>query len=184
MALLEGEGIVLLLLFLFWVWALFDCISTDAVLCRNLPKGVWLILVLVLPDIGSLAWLLIGRPEKAGWKPGSPRSGRRPMGLEDHPRYSGTPDVTERRSAELDARLAQWEREQAAQRAPAPGELESGEKASGANAPADASSAANAGVHDLDAWESDLSRRETELRQRELEVRERELRQREDDLGE
>ena len=43
MALLEGEGIVVLLLFLFWVWALFDCISTDAVLCRNLPKGVWLI---------------------------------------------------------------------------------------------------------------------------------------------
>ena len=165
MALLEGEGIVLLLLFLFWVWALFDCISTDAVLCRNLPKGVWLILVLVLPDIGSLAWLLIGRPEKAGWKPGSPGSGRRPLGLEDHPRYSGTPDVTERRSAELDARLAQWERDQAAQHAGSNGE------------PAP-------GAENLDAWESDLSRRETELRQRELEVRERELRQREDELGE
>jgi hypothetical protein len=114
--LLEGEGIVVLLLFLFWVWALFDCISTDAASCRNLPKGAWLILVFALPDVGSLAWLLLGRPEKAGWKPGSQRSGRRPMGLEDHPHFSGTSDVSDRRSAELDARLDQWEREQSAQR--------------------------------------------------------------------
>ena len=47
------------------IWAIFDCISTDAALCRNLPKGVWLILVLILPDIGSIAWLLLGRPQNA-----------------------------------------------------------------------------------------------------------------------
>ena len=71
MILFETEGLVAFVLFLFWIWALFDCISTDGSLCRNLPKGVWLILVLLLPDIGALAWLLLGRPQKAGWRPGS-----------------------------------------------------------------------------------------------------------------
>ena len=61
MILFETGGLVALVLILFWVWALLDCISTDSALCRNLPKGVWLIIVLLLPDIGSLAWLLLGR---------------------------------------------------------------------------------------------------------------------------
>lgn len=106
-------GIVGFLIFALWIWAIFDCISTDASLCRNLPKGVWLILVIFLPTIGSLAWLLLGRPERAGWRPGSTQySGHpgNPLGLEDHPRYTGSFGVSDRRSAELDEQLAQWER--------------------------------------------------------------------------
>ena len=111
MILFEGGGLVALVLLLFWIWALLDCISTDSALCRNLPKGVWLIVVLLLPDIGSLAWLLLGRPEKAHWRPGSTdyRAPRRPIGLEDDPRYSAPAGVTDRKSAELDAELARWE---------------------------------------------------------------------------
>ena len=102
----------------FWIWALFDCIATDGALCRNLPKGVWLIVVLLLPDIGSLAWLLLGRPEKAHWRPGSTdyASPRRPVGLEDHPRYSAAAGVTERKSAELDAQLERWEADKTKER--------------------------------------------------------------------
>jgi hypothetical protein len=109
--LFETEGLVAFVLFLFWVWALFDCISTDSSLCRNLPKGMWLILVLLLPDIGALAWLLLGRPQKAGWRPGSTdyASPRRAIGPEDRPQYSVTPEITERRSKELDSRLDEWE---------------------------------------------------------------------------
>lgn len=115
----EAEGVVALLLFLFWIWALFDCISTDASLCRSLPKGVWLLLVIVLPDIGGIAWLLLGRPEKAHWRPGSTdyRAPRRPVGLEDQPRYSGAAGVSERRSAELDRQLDEWEAQQRARSA-------------------------------------------------------------------
>jgi len=162
--LVGAEGFVFFVLFLFWIWALFDCISTDAALCRNLPKGIWLILVIILPDIGALAWLLLGRPERASWRPGGTdySQQRRPLALEDHPRYSGTPGVTDRRSEELDQQLAEWEREQHAKR-----ELEAGSAS---------------GTH-LDEREAELARREAELRQRELELRERELEKREQDLG-
>ncbi len=142
----EVDGLVALVLFAFWVWALLDVIATDATLCRNLNKGVWLLIVLFLPDIGALAWLLLGRPEKGAWRPGSTdySASRRPVGVEDHPRYSATPAVTDRRSAELDQQLDAWEAEQRAKQA------------------------------DLDRRERELRERELALRERELERRERE----------
>jgi hypothetical protein len=159
MFLIESGGIVAVALLLFWVWALFDCVSTDASLCRNLPKGVWIVIVLLLPDIGSLLWLLLGRPERAHWRPGSTdyATPRRPVGLEDHPRYSAIAGVSDRRSAELDAQLDQWEQQQ---RAVEPAVQDR---------------------TDLESWEADLKRRELELRQRELEQREREIETRERD---
>ena len=87
----DVEGIVFVALFLFWIWALLDCIATDSSMCRNLPKPMWIILVLILPDIGALIWLLLGRPERSSWRPGSTdySAPRRPVGVEDSPRYTG-----------------------------------------------------------------------------------------------
>ena len=59
---LYADGLFGLLLLGLWLFCLFDVITTDEALCRNLPKIVWLIIVLLLPDIGSLAWLIAGRP--------------------------------------------------------------------------------------------------------------------------
>ena len=111
--LLDG-GIVGLLLLVFWIWALLDVIATDASTCRNLPKAMWVILVILLPVIGAIIWLVLGRPEKAHWRPGSSdyAAPRRPIGVEDAPRYSPTPIITDRRSRELDEELERWEREQ------------------------------------------------------------------------
>jgi hypothetical protein len=116
--LVGAEGVVFLVLFAFWIWAILDVIATESGRSRNLPKGVWLILVLLLPDIGSFAWLLLGRPPKASWRPGSTdySAPRRPIAYEDHPRYSATPEITDRRSEELDRRLDAWEAEQRAKR--------------------------------------------------------------------
>jgi len=143
--LIEAEGLVFLILFAFWIWAILDVIATDSGLCRNLPKGVWLILVLLLPAIGSLAWLLLGRPEKGSWRPGSTdySTPRRPIAYEDHPRYSATPEITDRRSQELDRRLDAWEAEQRVKKA------------------------------ELDRREAELRERELLLREREIEKRER-----------
>jgi hypothetical protein len=33
--------------------------------CRNLPKLAWLLIVIVLPEIGSIAWLIAGH----SWEP-------------------------------------------------------------------------------------------------------------------
>ena len=175
----EAEGVVALLLFVFWVWALLDCIATDGALCRNLPKGVWLILVLLIPDIGAVAWLLLGRPEKARWRPGSTdyTKSRGPVGLEDRPDYSGASDVSERRSAELDRRLERWETEQRALREKA--EPAKALPAAAPPAAADVSATDTPGeATDLDAWQAELDRREADLRRRELELRERELEER------
>jgi hypothetical protein len=169
----EAEGVVALVLIAFWIWALFDCISTDSALCRNLPKGFWLILVLLLPDIGALAWLLLGRPERAGWRPGSTdySAPRRPIGIEDSPRYSEIAGVTDRRSEELDRQLDDWEEQQRAQ-----GDATSSPAADPPTAPSPRA--------DLDAWEAELAAREEALRRRELEARERELDERDRGLDE
>ncbi|GAA0960773.1 PLD nuclease N-terminal domain-containing protein [Actinocorallia libanotica] len=51
-----------LLLVALWIYCIFDVVTTDARDCRNLPKPFWLLIVLVLPDVGSIAWLIAGRP--------------------------------------------------------------------------------------------------------------------------
>lgn len=87
-------------LLLFWLWALFDVISTDSLLVRNLPKGTWLFVVLGLSIIGAMAWLALGRPEGAGLSLGGQRrlpyeynpertAGSRVVGMEDSDGWSG-----------------------------------------------------------------------------------------------
>lgn len=58
-----------------WIIALIDVICSDEHQVRNLPKTLWLIVVIILPLVGSLLWLVVGRPQNAGgsWG-GSPRS--------------------------------------------------------------------------------------------------------------
>src|SRR5439155_18064938 len=49
---LDAFGVLLLAI---WVFAIFDVIKTDRELCRNLPKELWLLLVIILPDVGAIA---------------------------------------------------------------------------------------------------------------------------------
>ena len=61
MLLLDGVlGVIVLGL---WIFCLLDVISTDEHACRNLSKIVWILLVLFFPLIGSIAWLVAGRPQ-------------------------------------------------------------------------------------------------------------------------
>jgi len=114
-----AEGVLLLIVIAFWIWAILDVIATEAELCRNLPKGVWLLLVVVLGDLGALAWLVLGRPEKGSWRLRSTdySASRRPIAYEDEPSYTERPEVSARRSRELDRRLDEWEAAQREKRA-------------------------------------------------------------------
>lgn len=67
---LYADGALGLALLGLWIFCLLDVITTDPVLCRNLPKPVWVVIVLLLPDVGSVAWLLAGRPRTAPTRPG------------------------------------------------------------------------------------------------------------------
>ena len=83
-----GGGLVGLVLLALWAYCVFDVISTDEALTRNLPKIVWLLIVIFVPPIGSIAWLLLGRPENAGLRPGDTSyRNRRPLGPDDSPEF-------------------------------------------------------------------------------------------------
>lgn len=101
-------GLVGLVLLALWLYAIFDVVSTDASEVRNLPKGIWLLLVVFVPQVGSIAWLILGRPLNASWQPGNTRS--RPTvarGPEDRGDWGrGTPSPP---SSVDEARLRAWE---------------------------------------------------------------------------
>jgi hypothetical protein len=80
------------------VYALIDCIQTEGERVRNLPKIGWILLIVLVPVVGPIAWLLAGRPQRGGsgqpsWRPSSaggptPRSGSRPpLGPDDDPEF-------------------------------------------------------------------------------------------------
>lgn len=60
------------------VYAVVDCVQTAEPRVRTLPKALWVLVILLLPLLGPLAWLVAGRPER----PGSPqlRGPRHPDG--------------------------------------------------------------------------------------------------------
>lgn len=90
-----------------WVYAVLDVIQTDESLTRNLPKQLWVFLVLLFPPIGPIAWLIAGRPLYAGWAPGGTqyRPPTRSTAIEDQPGFGGKP-VAGGPSAE---QLQRWE---------------------------------------------------------------------------
>lgn len=47
------------------IFCLIDVITTDEASCRNLPKLLWLVLVLFFNLLGSIAWLVAGRPQRS-----------------------------------------------------------------------------------------------------------------------
>jgi hypothetical protein len=88
----EVEGLVGFALILLWLYCIFDVISTEEFLVRSLPKMAWLFIVIILPDVGSIAWLLLGRPQFAGWRPGDTagRPVRRVVGPEDRADFASS----------------------------------------------------------------------------------------------
>lgn len=102
-------GVPTLLLLGLWLYCLLDVITTPAEVMRNLPKWAWVLLVLLLTDLGSVLWLVAGRPRRASLAPGGgaaadairrhpssqgrPSPGRPPSGRSRRPRAgSGAPD--------------------------------------------------------------------------------------------
>jgi hypothetical protein len=112
---LAGMGVLGFLLIALWIYCIFDVIASEEVLIRNLPKFVWLMIVIFLPDIGSLAWLALGRPAYAGWRPGDTgtRPERRVLGPEDRADFAPrpSPEDDQRRLEAWEADLRRREEE-------------------------------------------------------------------------
>jgi len=55
-------GVLLLIAVLVWLYAFYDALTAPPERVRNLPKAIWLLIVLLLPEIGAVAWFVWGRP--------------------------------------------------------------------------------------------------------------------------
>ncbi|WP_206515496.1 PLD nuclease N-terminal domain-containing protein [Georgenia faecalis] len=99
------------------IYALVDCVrSDDSRLPVGLPKAVWVVLIILFPGIGAIAWLVVSRaarfsaPDRGARRPGTaaggPRPSRRPAGPvapDDDPDFLANLD-RERRRREREAR--------------------------------------------------------------------------------
>ena len=116
MAIFGGIGVLGVALLLFWLWAIYDVVTADPTGIRNLPKIMWVLMVLLLSplalDLGPILWVLLGRPSRTA-SAGHPQGQRR---IRRVPEPAPAADVhtqrvvTDRRSAELDRMLEEWER--------------------------------------------------------------------------
>lgn len=92
--------------FALWVFCLVDAIGAPAERVRNLPKVAWVILILLFPLIGSIAWLVAGRPE------GTARRARHERAQPDFPEYD-RPGRAAAADPEKDAEFLRQVRERA-----------------------------------------------------------------------
>ncbi|MDP3713195.1 MAG: PLDc N-terminal domain-containing protein [Mycobacteriales bacterium] len=63
---LYGYGFLFVVELCMVVYCALNVITTPESEIRNLPKLLWLLLVLVFPIVGGIAWLVAGRPQRAG----------------------------------------------------------------------------------------------------------------------
>lgn len=66
------------------IYAVVDCIQTPEDQVRHIPKIFWIVLVILIPWVGSIAWLIAGR-ERGVPPRRRPLSG--PKGPEDDPDF-------------------------------------------------------------------------------------------------
>jgi uncharacterized membrane protein len=63
-----------LIVLIVWVGCLVDVICAEESRVRHLPKTVWLVIVILLPLVGSVVWLVVGRPQGGRWSGSRPSS--------------------------------------------------------------------------------------------------------------
>lgn len=101
------RGLAVLLAIGLTVYALIDAFRTDEREMQGLPKVVWVLVILLLPLFGPLAWILLGRARPAGGPaPGEVR-GRGPA-PDDDPDFLRQLEIRRRHQAD-EERLRRWE---------------------------------------------------------------------------
>jgi hypothetical protein len=69
------------------IYAAVDCIQTDESRVRNLPKLVWVFLILLFAVAGPIAWFLAGRPRRQRPTRGPGQRPSAPRGPDDDPDF-------------------------------------------------------------------------------------------------
>lgn len=88
------------------IYSFFDCLRSDPRDIRGIKRGSWIAVILLLPVIGGILWLALGRPRYA---PASSQPARG-KGPDDDPTFLRQIDE-KRRAEQADAELEEWERQ-------------------------------------------------------------------------
>jgi hypothetical protein len=89
------------------ILALISCLSADRIRVRNAPRAVWVLLIVLIPLIGPLAYFVWGRPLPPPSEGGQLRRSPRPASPDDDPDFLRSMDTEQsRRDREM---LSQWE---------------------------------------------------------------------------
>ncbi|MGO1053581.1 PLDc N-terminal domain-containing protein [Crossiella sp. CA198] len=56
-------GVFGLLVLALWIFCIIDVIRTPDGETNHLPKMLWLMIVIIIPTVGSIVWLVLGRPQ-------------------------------------------------------------------------------------------------------------------------
>ncbi|GAA1881226.1 PLD nuclease N-terminal domain-containing protein [Streptantibioticus ferralitis] len=108
-----------LLVLALWIYAFIDCLNTPEQQVRNLPKVVWVLIILLFGEvlIGPIAWLAAGRP-RAGLRHAGPATSAGGYGMtapaeqthwvapDDNPEFLRSLSVANQRD---EATLKEWE---------------------------------------------------------------------------
>jgi hypothetical protein len=86
------------------VYSLIECARTSSADMRGLRKGGWIAVILLLPLLGALLWLFLGRPQGSG-ETGRSARGRGP---DDDPQFLRNLEER-RRQKEKAEKLRRWE---------------------------------------------------------------------------
>jgi hypothetical protein len=98
------------------VIALIDCLSTDEYAVRNLPKVVWVFIILLFSPIGPIVWFVAGRAQReqvgrgGPWRPGNgfpeAERPRRQLAPDDDPDFNRRVERSRREDEEM---FTKWE---------------------------------------------------------------------------
>ena len=73
--------IALIIITALTIYSIIDCSRTPESSIRALPKWAWLVIIIFVPGIGSLAWIIAGRPNG----PGRPKKNKKIIPPDDNP---------------------------------------------------------------------------------------------------
>lgn len=80
------------------IFALADCVQTEAGRIRSIPKWGWIVLIVLLPWVGPITWMVIGKDRSDGDDspgPGPRRDG--PLAPDEDPEFLRRLDADIRR---------------------------------------------------------------------------------------
>jgi hypothetical protein len=60
---LVGDGFVLLVWIVLWIYGFVDALFSDPARVRLMPKAVWVILILIFAGFAAIPWFIWGRPK-------------------------------------------------------------------------------------------------------------------------